>query len=218
MTAKTTTSISVQDKLTTGLRSFLSPQSGNPADLQIFIGGKQNQIGNEALFIGRIVAPNDPGFEFGVRATFIGNAYADGMNIFGVHLPRTPTPTPTGTPRPTGTPFVPPTPTPTPTPDADADPAGQTPTPTPPGPTPTPTPPGQTPTPTPTATPFVPPTPTEPFTAAREVPVVHQPEQLQLTRGSDRRAPVRRGEGARANTRGRLRFAGRSRADMEPCP
>lgn len=149
--------ISVQDRLATGLRSFLSPQSGDPADLQIFAGGQQNQIGNEALFIGRIVAPNDPGLQFGVRATFIGNAYADGLNIFGVHLVRTPTPTPSATPTPTPTspptvtPFMPPTPTPTPTP---------------PGSTPTPTPPVHTPTPTPTS----PPTPTEPFNPPDKCP------------------------------------------------
>jgi hypothetical protein len=177
--AESASVLSVQVKLTTELRSFLSPQSGNAADLQIFIGGAQNRIGNEALFIGRIVAPNDPGFEFGVRATFIGNAYAGGINIFGVHLPRTPTPTPTRTPTPTPTPtftpFMPPTPTPTPTPT----PPGQTPTPTPtqtpPGQTPTPTPPGQTPTPTPTATPFNPPTPTEPFNPPDECPSFTSP-------------------------------------------
>lgn len=97
--AETSTTISVQQRLTTELRSYLSPQSGNAADLQVFIGGSGNRIGNEGLLIGRIVAPNDSNFEFGVRATFIGNAYADGLKIFGVHLTRTPTPT---------EPFVPP--------------------------------------------------------------------------------------------------------------
>lgn len=136
--AQSASTITVQQKLTTELRSFFAPQSGDPADLVIFVGGKQNQIGNESTFIGRVIAPNDPGFEFGVRATFIGNAYAEGMNIFGVHLPRTPSPTPTRTPTPTPSP----TPTPTPTPTVT--------------PTPTPT---TTPVPTPTK-PFVPPTPT----------------------------------------------------------
>jgi hypothetical protein len=138
LNAQSASTITVQQKLTTELRSFFAPQSGDPADLMIFVGGKQNQIGNESTFIGRVVAPNDPGFEFGVRATFIGNAYAEGMNIFGVHLPRTPSPTPTRTPTPTPSP----TPTPTPTPTVT--------------PTPTPT---TTPVPTPTK-PFVPPTPT----------------------------------------------------------
>jgi hypothetical protein len=154
---KSTSTITVQQKLTTSLRSFFAPDSGNAADATIFVAGKQNQIGNEATFIGRIVAPNDPGFEFGVRATFIGNAYAEGMNIFGVHLPRTPSPTPPPTPTPT-----PPrnTPTSTPTPTSSVTP---TPTPTSTGiPTPTPTEPFMppTPTPTPSPTPTKVPTPT----------------------------------------------------------
>jgi len=157
------TTINVAQTVVTQLRTSLFPQSGQPQDLQIYIAGNDNQIGNEAMFVGQIVAPNDTRLEFGVRAIFVGNAYADGINIFGVHLPRTPTPTPTptktpppSTPTPTFTPCVPPTPTPTPTPP------GQPPTPTPPRQTPPPTPPGQTPTPTPTPTPFNPPTPTEP--------------------------------------------------------
>lgn len=154
LNVQSASTITVQQKLTTELRSFLAPQSGDPADVLIFVGGKQNQIGNEATFIGRIVAPNDPGFEFGVRATFIGNAYADGMNIFGVHLPRTPSPTPPRTATPTPTPTLTPTPTPT---------SSVTPTPTPTStgvPTPTPTEPFRppTPTPTPTSTPTVTPT------------------------------------------------------------
>lgn len=188
LVATSSSTLSIQERLVTELRSFVTPQSGNAADLMIYVGGTQSRIGNEAVFIGRIIAPNDPGFEFGVRATFIGNAYADGMNIFGVHLPRTPTPTPTRTPTPTPpptptptSPFVPPTPTPTPTitPTPTPTPPGQTPTPTPtqtpPGQTPTPTPPGQTPTPTPTATPFSPPTPTEPFTPPDECPSFTSP-------------------------------------------
>lgn len=142
LNAQAASTITVQQKLTTSLRSWVAPQSGDAADLMIFVAGKQNQIGNEATFVGRVVAPNDPGFEFGVRATFIGNAYAEGLNIFGVHLPRTPTPTPTSSPTPTASP----TPTPTPTPTV-------TPTPTPTGiPTPTPTKPFVPPTPTPTPT------------------------------------------------------------------
>ena len=166
--AKSASTISVQERFSTGLRTFVSPQSGDAADLLIFVGGTQNRIGNESLFIGRIVAPEDPSFEFGVRVTFIGNAYADGMNIFGVHLLRTPTPTPTRTPTPTPTePFVPPTPTPTP-----------------PGPTPTPTSTpvvtqhcincSPTPTPTPTATPPAP-TPTEPFVPPDQCPSFTSP-------------------------------------------
>lgn len=148
--AQAATTITVQQKFTTSLRSFVAPQSGDAADLLIFVAGKQNQIGNEATFVGRVVAPNDPGFEFGVRATFIGNAYAEGMNIFGVHLPRTPSPTPTQSPTPTPTPTPTVTPTPTPT-------GIPTPTPTKPFVPPTPTP---TPTSVPTATPTgVPPPP-----------------------------------------------------------
>jgi len=145
LAASTSTTITVQQRFTTQLRSFVAPDSGDAVDLTIYVAGTQGRIGNESTFIGRIVAPNDPGFEFGVRVTFIGNAYADGMNIFGVHLPRTPSPTPPRTPTPT----PPATPTPTPTPS-----------PTPTGiPTPTPTEPFVPPTPTPTE-PFVPPTPT----------------------------------------------------------
>jgi len=166
--AKTASVVSVQTKLVTELRAFVSPQSAKPADLQIFIGGAHSQIGNDGLVIGRIVAPNDMDFVFGPRVSFVGTVYADELNIFGVHQLRTPTPTPTRTPPSTPTPtptqpFVPPTPTPTPTPP------GSTPTPTPPGQTPTPTPP---PTPTPT---FVPPTPTEPFTPPEECPSFTSP-------------------------------------------
>jgi hypothetical protein len=146
LNVQSASTVTVQQRLTTELRSFISPQSGDPADVLIFVAGQQNQIGNEATFIGRIVAPNDPGFEFGVRATFIGNAYAEGMNIFGVHLVRTPSPTPTRTATPTPTPTVTPTPTPTST-------VTPTPTPTSTGvPTPTPTQPFRPPTPTPTPT------------------------------------------------------------------
>jgi cell division septation protein DedD len=160
LNAQSAATITVQQKLTTSLRSFFAPNSGNAADLMVFVAGTQNQIGNESTFIGRIVAPNDPGFEFGVRATFIGNAYAEGMNIFGVHLLRTPTPTPTRTPVVTPSP----SPTPSPTPTSTVTP---TPTPTSTGiPTPTPTqpfvPPTPTPTPTPTKTPSLTPTPGEP--------------------------------------------------------
>lgn len=154
--ALATSVLNVQDNLTMQLRSALFAQSVEPADLTLYVAGQNTQLGNESLFVGRIVAPNDPRLEFGVRAIFLGNAYAEGINIFGVHTPRTATPVPTGTP------FVPPTPTPTPTPTATPAP----PTPTPPGtptPTPTPTPPGVTPTPTPTSTAPPPPTPTEPF-------------------------------------------------------
>lgn len=163
--ATTATTISVQTKLVTELRSFFSPQSGDEADLQVFAGGAHSRIGNEGLFVGRLVAPNDMDLEFGPRATFVGNVYADGINIFGVHQLRTPTPTPTPTrtpiPTPTPTePSGPPTPTPTPTPDST--------------PTPTPTPPLQTPSPTPSATP-VPPTPTEPFTPPNECPSFTSP-------------------------------------------
>jgi hypothetical protein len=144
VTAAAPTTINVRETVTTQLRTSLFPQSGSPEDLQLFVAGDNNQIGNDGMFVGRLVAPNDARLEFGVRAIFVGNAYADGINIFGVHQPRTPTPTPTRTPTVTSTPFVPPTPTPTPTR-------------TPPGFTPTPTPTG---TPTVTPTPFDPPTPT----------------------------------------------------------
>jgi hypothetical protein len=172
--AKSATTVNVQQTLATEISAFLSPQSGNAADLLIFVGGTGTQIGNDGLFIGRIVAPNDNNLTFGPRVTFVGNAYAAEMNIFGVHLLRTPTPTPTRTPTPTPTstptftPFKPPTPTPTPTTTA-------TPTVTPPPtltPFPTSTPritqvcincePTVTPPPTPTPTPPLP-TPTEPF-------------------------------------------------------
>ena len=153
----------VQDHLTTELFSALLPDSSDPADLMIFIKGINSGIGNDAFFIGRIVAPNDPQFEFGVRSVFAGNSYAKGMNIFGVHLPRTPSPTPTRTPTPTPTPTFTPSKPPTPTPTPTKTPA-ITPTPTPTQtpkitPTPTVTPPS-TPTPTPTQTPKVTPTPT----------------------------------------------------------
>jgi hypothetical protein len=168
LVAAASSTVNVQDTLLSQVRSAIWTASGKPEDLTFFVGGANTSIGNESLFVGRIVAPNDGRLEFGVRAVVAGNAYADGITIFGVHLPRTPTPTPTrtptptATPRPTLTPFVPPTPTPTP---------GPTPTPTPPGVTPTPTPPHTTPTPPPatptptspaTATPFVPPTPDDP--------------------------------------------------------
>ncbi|HEY8515324.1 MAG TPA: hypothetical protein VIS07_07415 [Candidatus Binatia bacterium] len=155
------TTINVAQQVITQLRSSLYPQSGAPEHLELYVAGTNNQVGNEALFIGRFIAPNDPRLEFGVRALFVGNAYAEGINIFGVHLPRTPTPTPPPTPTPTS-PFIPPTPTPTPTPTQTPPPTPPptvtpSPTPTPVGPTPTPTPP---PTPTVTFTPFVPPTAT----------------------------------------------------------
>jgi len=163
LVAKSATTIAIQQNLTTEISAFVSPQSGNAADLMIFCGGASSQFGNDGMFVGRIVAPNDNLLIFGPRVTFIGNAYAAEMNIFGVHLLRTPSPTPTRTPTPTPTPtftpFRPPTPTPTPSPTPTVTPS-VTPTPTvTPVVTPTPT---HTPTPTPTETPPIP-TPTEPF-------------------------------------------------------
>lgn len=166
LNATSASTVTVQQRFTAELRSFVAPDSGDPADLMIYVGGTQGRIGNEATFIGRVVAPNDTGFEFSARVTFIGNAYADGLNIFGVHLPRTPSPTPTRTPTPT------PSPKPTPTPTSTVTP---TPTPTPtPTLTPTPTPTG-IPTPTPTK-PFVPPTPT-PTPTATATPPPPPPEE-----------------------------------------
>jgi hypothetical protein len=162
LNAASASTVTVQQRLTSELRSFVAPDSGNPADLMIYVGGTQNRIGNEATFIGRVVAPNDTGFEFSPRVTFIGNAYAEGLNIFGVHLLRTPSPTPTRTPTPTPSPTPTRTPTPTPTITPTPTPTGiPTPTPTEPfvPPTPTPTPPPPPPPPTPTPTPPAPPTP-----------------------------------------------------------
>lgn len=159
--------LAVQDTFVTEVNADVFPESGEPADLLIYAKGVNNQFGNgslndpNALFIGRMVAPNDANLQFGVRLVFTGNAYAREMFIFGVHLPRTPSPTPTRTPTPTPTPTATPTRTPTPTPTQPFMPTA-TPTPTPtPSVTPTPTP-TRTPTvtPTPTATPVVTPTPT----------------------------------------------------------
>ena len=193
--------LNVQQTFRTEINADVFPDSGEPADLLVNVKGTENRIGNgslnnaNSLFIGRMVAPNDPNLEFGVRSVFIGNAYALEIFIFGVHLPRTPSPTPTKTPTPTPSPTPTKTPTPTPTPTQPFMPTAtptpsptptRTPTPTPtvtatPGvtatPTPTPTPtgtPGVTPTPTPfrtpTPTPFRTPTPTPPLNTPTPTP------------------------------------------------
>jgi hypothetical protein len=181
------TVLNVQRTFATEINADAFPDSGDPADLLVNSKGVNNRIGNGSLnpppnstFIGRLVAPNDPNLEFGARSVFIGNAYADEIFIFGVHLPRTPSPTPTRTPTPSPTPTKTPTPTPTrtptPTPTQPFMPTA-TPTPSPtPTRTPTPTPtvtatPGvtATPTPTPTGTPGVTPTPT-PFRTPTPTP------------------------------------------------
>lgn len=191
--ASSTAVLSVQETFVTEINADVFPASTNPADLTIYVKGANNQVGNgslnnpNALFLGRIAAPNDGNLQIGVRAVYVGSAYAAELVIFGVHLPRKPTPTPTLTPTPTPTPtattpFIPPTPTPTspptptPTPTPEVTP---TPTPTtpfvPPTPTPTPTP-TATPEPTPTETPDTPPTPTQPFVPPERCPMFTSPQ------------------------------------------
>jgi len=175
--------LSVQDTFVTEVNADVFPESGDPADLLIYAKGVNNAFGNgslndpNALFIGRMVAPNDKNLQFGVRLVFTGNAYAREIFIFGVHLPRTPSPTPTRTPTPTPTATPTRTPTPTPTPTMPFQPTA-TPTPSP-TPTATPTPtrtPSVTPTPTPTVTPVVTPTPTStPGTTATPTPTPTPP-------------------------------------------
>ena len=134
LVALTASVLNVQETFVTEINADVFPDSSDPADLLVNTKGVNNRIGNgslttppNSLFVGRIVAPNDTNLEFGVRSVFVGNAYAEEMFIFGVHLPRTPsptptrtptpTPTPTKTPKPTFTPFMPTvTPSPTPTP------------------------------------------------------------------------------------------------------
>ncbi len=160
-----TTTIYVSGSLRASNETSIGPSSGNPQDLEIYLGGKVAKVGKFGSFTGTLFAPQASNVLFLKGAALAGHVVGLKVRIDGVHQPilvhptpgpdATPTPLPSATVAPTPTPAATGTPAPTPTPAVTATPAA-TPTPTKtPAPTATPTK-----TPAPTATPTKTPAPT----------------------------------------------------------